>query len=68
MRSSLSGEQNILPEMVQAFHKIGFTVTAEGVETAEMADQLREYGCDYFQGYYYSKPVSVKDFVEKYGK
>lgn len=68
VRSSLSGEQNILPEMVQAFHKIGFTVTAEGVETAEMADQLREYGCDYFQGYYYSKPVSVKDFVEKYGK
>lgn len=67
VRSSLEGEQNILPEMVQAFHKIGFTVTAEGVETAEMADRLREYGCDFFQGYYYSKPLPAEGFVKKYG-
>lgn len=67
VRSSLEGEQNILPEMVQAFHKIGFTVTAEGVETADMVDRLRDYGCDFLQGYYYSKPIPVEEFVRKYG-
>lgn len=67
VRSSLEGEQNILPEMVQAFHKIGFTVTAEGVETADMVDRLRDYGCDFLQGYYYSKPLPVDEFVRKYG-
>jgi EAL domain-containing protein (putative c-di-GMP-specific phosphodiesterase class I)/GGDEF domain-containing protein len=38
---------------------------AEGVETKEQARQLTEMGCDFFQGYYYSKPVCAEEFLEK---
>ncbi len=40
---------------------------AEGVETKEQAESLRSMGCNYAQGYYYSKPISSWEF-EKYLK
>ena len=36
----------------------------EGVETEDQIRKLLELKCDYFQGYYFSKPVSGKDFIE----
>ena len=39
-------------------HQLGLDVVAEGVETAEQLDQLRSLGCEYAQGYYFSRPVS----------
>lgn len=39
-------------------------VVAEGVEDAEAEALLIELGCDYAQGYYYSKPKNIDDFVE----
>ena len=39
-------------------------VVVEGVETKEQAELLRNYGCDFFQGYYYSKPISEEEFVK----
>lgn len=42
---------------------LDFKIVAEGVETKEQAKMLGELGCDYFQGYYYSKPVSEDDFM-----
>ena len=41
-------------------------VVAEGVETKETLDILRELNCDYVQGYYFSKALSVEDFKQKY--
>ncbi len=35
---------------------------AEGIERSEQADALREIGCDYGQGYLYSRPVSTGEF------
>ncbi len=37
---------------------------AEGVETIEQANLLREFDCDIFQGYYYSKPLSIDDLAK----
>ena len=34
----------------------------EGVETEQQLDILSEMGCNHFQGYYFSKPVSVAEF------
>lgn len=37
-------------------------VIAEGVETKEQADFLKNYGCDYLQEFYFSKAVSEEEF------
>lgn len=43
-------------------HKLGIKVIAEGVETVEQCDLLIAAGCDYAQGYFFSKPVSPEEF------
>ena len=55
---------SILPNAVSSFLDCGLTVTAEGVETGEMVQQLREMGCTYLQGFYYSKPLPLDEFIE----
>lgn len=57
----------ILPALVHAFKQMNFTVTAEGVETLEMAESMKKIGCDFLQGFYFSKPLPVSEFVKKYG-
>ncbi len=55
----------ILPRMIQSFKDMGFSVTAEGIESSEMAETMKDLGCDYLQGYHYSRPVSANEFVER---
>ncbi len=43
---------------------LGLTIVAEGVETEEQLDFLREHACDEYQGYYFSKPIDGRDFTE----
>ena len=57
---------SLLPALVQAFRQMGFSITAEGIETPEMADAMLEIGCDYLQGYYFSKPMPMAEFADKY--
>ena len=40
---------------------MGLKTIAEGVETKEQLDFLKENGCDEAQGFYFSKPLSVTD-------
>ena len=56
----------LLPALVKAFRQMGFSVTAEGIETPEMAEAMTEIGCNYLQGYYYSKPLPMDEFAAKY--
>ncbi|MBO1334243.1 bifunctional diguanylate cyclase/phosphodiesterase [Streptomyces sp. VRA16 Mangrove soil] len=48
----------IVEALVHLAHRLGLTVTAECVETAEQADRLRRIGCDTGQGWLYSRPVT----------
>lgn len=43
---------------------LGIKSLAEGVETFEQKEYLREWGCQYIQGYYYSKPIPVADYEQ----
>lgn len=47
----------ILRAIVTLSHNLGMTVIAEGIETAQQLEKLRELGCDYGQGYFFSKPL-----------
>jgi len=40
-----------------------FSVIAEGVETEKQYLELRNNGCEYFQGYWFSKPITVNEFL-----
>jgi diguanylate cyclase (GGDEF)-like protein/PAS domain S-box-containing protein len=52
----------IAQAIISLGHSMGFSVIAEGVETAEQRDFLIGMGCDCFQGYFYSRPVPADEF------
>ena len=43
-------------------HKLNIKTIAEGVETEEQRDLLKAFGCDYLQGFLFSKPVPASEF------
>lgn len=55
--------RRVLEAMIGLGHTFGMTIVAEGVETLESEQVLRELGCDMTQGYYYSKPVPFHEFL-----
>ena len=46
--------------------ELSFTCLAEGAEKIEQVDRLRYLGCNVIQGYYYSKPIPIDEFEERY--
>ncbi|MCG7536399.1 EAL domain-containing protein [Pseudoalteromonas sp. OOF1S-7] len=51
--------------MIMMAHQLGLKVIAEGIETATQHELLKQAGCDFGQGYFYAKPISQADLVEK---
>jgi EAL domain-containing protein (putative c-di-GMP-specific phosphodiesterase class I) len=44
-------------------HKLGLKVVAEGIETVQQQHLLIKMGCDYGQGYLFSKPKTIEQFL-----
>lgn len=57
-------EKLIIPSIIDMAKKLKLSVVCEGVETNEQVNFLRDVGCDYAQGYYYSKPIPQEQFDE----
>lgn len=55
----------VVESTISLAHTLGLKTVVEGVETAEEAARVSAMGCDYIQGYYYSKPLD-RDGYERY--
>lgn len=60
----LADKQAIVDAIIQMAHRLNMKVVAEGVETKQQAALLKELGCDFIQGYYYSKPLPMDELLE----
>lgn len=58
----------IVKNILNLCRELDINVIAEGVESQEQLEILKELGCYYIQGYYYDKPVTVSAFEERYQK
>ena len=63
---SSASDQNTVKFISNLADAFSAEVCVEGVETAQMRDFLRKYGVNSLQGYFYSKPIPLEQFVEKY--
>ena len=59
------GRIEVISSLVQFCKSQNFGVTAEGVESAEQAESLFGAGCDYLQGFYFSKPVTLAELIAR---
>lgn len=48
---------DLVKTIIQMGHNLGFKLVAEGIETQEQANYLKQYGCHFGQGYLYAKPL-----------
>jgi EAL domain-containing protein (putative c-di-GMP-specific phosphodiesterase class I) len=60
----INEDNSIVKAIISMAHSLGLNLIAEGVESAEQLDFLRQHNCNVIQGFYYSKPLSKDDFTE----
>ena len=58
------GKPNLLDTIISMGHSLNKSVIAEGVENESQIQYLLDKGCEYYQGYYFSKAVTEDDFLE----
>lgn len=68
-RDILVNDRNsdIISSIIQLGHSLKYTTIAEWVESEEQKDKLKDLGCDVFQGYLYSKPIELDEFISWLG-
>ncbi len=52
----------VIENIIKMAHRMGLLTIAEGAETLEQFKILKTLGCDYIQGFYFSKPLPVHEF------
>ena len=57
-----SSDRALCEAIIVMAHKLGMKVIAEGIETEDQRDILMEAGCDYGQGYLFSRPLPTEEF------
>ena len=59
--------KTILGFVLKLAKSLNLVTVSEGVEQESQVEYLRDAGCDVLQGYYFSKPLPVDEFEQKYG-
>ena len=54
---------NICRTIIKMAHELGKKAIAEGVEERHQVDFLKKHNCDYVQGFFYSRPLTMEDFL-----
>jgi EAL domain-containing protein (putative c-di-GMP-specific phosphodiesterase class I) len=57
---TIDGGAAIVEAMITMGHALGMRITAEGVERAEQAAELRNLGCDSAQGFHFARPLTAR--------
>ncbi len=55
-------DQRIVKAMIELGHNLGMEIVVEGIEDEKMFNMMVEFGSDYIQGYYFSRPLPVFEF------
>ncbi len=58
----------VIRHIISLAKELGLLCLAEGAESKDQVDRLATLGCDVIQGYYYSKPIPIAEFEDKYLK
>ena len=66
--STTNVDRELTQAMVAMGRKLSLTVVAQGVETKDQADFLRDNVCDQLQGFYFNKPVAAEEFTELFSR
>ncbi len=61
-----TSDAQIVKTIITMAYAMGLNVIAEGVETSEQLEFLKQNQCFEFQGYYFSKPLTLDDFLARY--
>lgn len=68
LEKSNTEDTSIVRTIINLGKNLGLKVIAEGVETKEQLELLAKWGCDEYQGYYFSKPVNALEFEKLFKK
>jgi polar amino acid transport system substrate-binding protein len=55
-------DQRIVKAMIDLGHHLGMKITVEGIEDEKMFNMIVDFGGDFIQGYYFSRPIPVFEF------
>ncbi|MBQ5998212.1 MAG: EAL domain-containing protein [Treponema sp.] len=65
-KGNLERTYAILSSIIQLSKNLNMPVITEGVETEEQVKMLKKMGTDYYQGFYFDKPMPIDEFEAKY--
>jgi EAL domain-containing protein (putative c-di-GMP-specific phosphodiesterase class I) len=57
-------DQRIVRSLIALAKELDYQVVAEGVETEQSLDLIRDWGCHIAQGYHFAKPLTASDFLD----
>ncbi|MFI3230273.1 MAG: bifunctional diguanylate cyclase/phosphodiesterase [bacterium] len=62
----LEKDKIIVKHIVEMCRDLKINIICEGIETLEQINFLKDIGCEYGQGYIFSKPISIQEFEKKF--